>query len=218
MTLSPRDHLRAALVLVHLVLILLLALPAPAVRPKDLEDPKVQRWFEARAAQLQGWGVATDAPTLTGHAVAWGGAWLSARGQAMPMARTYASWSGTGQSWGMFGSVPTTSAVFFVEVHRDAGWSRIYESRAHDMAWNRRWFDHERVRTFENQFTRKRNRKAYDRLATWLGPRVLRDHADLQGARMGMERVHIPEARVLARTRVLPRAETFWVTDLAVSP
>ncbi|MFM2163226.1 MAG: hypothetical protein RLZZ383_2738, partial [Pseudomonadota bacterium] len=107
----------------HLALISLLGLPEAAVRPSDLDKPEVQQWFDRNYAAVSSWLPVSRATFVAGVA-GWGQAWMAAREVMLAPSRAYAQAAGTSQHWAMFGSVPQSSATFFVEVKRGGRWER----------------------------------------------------------------------------------------------
>lgn len=203
---------RAAFALAHIVAISLLGLPEPKVSPTDLKEPEIQAWFDNAHARLNALGVSVSREAVEAWGVDAGRRWLDVKETALAPARQYAMLVGAHQSWRMFGDVPQKSAILFIEAQVDDTWRVIHRTRYTEVAWRPGWFNQERMRALVNQFTRKRNRSDYDRLARYIGPRVAADFPDATKLRMGMQEVRftVPTPGESA----VGFFGRFWVRDL----
>jgi hypothetical protein len=201
----------------HLALISLLGLPEAAVRPSDLDKPEVQQWFDRNYAAVSSWLPVSRATFVAGVA-GWGQAWMAAREVMLAPSRAYAQAAGTSQHWAMFGSVPQSSATFFVEVKRGGRWERVHQGRFGPARWRPTWFDQERVRSQFNLFVRKKGREDWDRMLVGLAHMAWADFPEATAIRCGMQPLAFPPPEVLARTGALVEGEPFWVTALPRPP
>ena len=90
----------------------------------EIDDPKVQAWFDRTTVKLQEWGLPVTRETVEHTSTGIGRAWLGVRTAVVMPAGRYAAWTGARQSWRMFGTVPSKSAYLRLEVKRDGAWER----------------------------------------------------------------------------------------------
>jgi hypothetical protein len=215
-----RDQARAVLGVLHVLFVLVLALPRAMVTPADLSKKEVQEWFEARTDQAHAIGLPISKEQLIDQAVWWGSGYEAVRSAIARPAGLYAQVTGARQSWRMFGDVPQSSAFLFIEGSFDGEWRPIYEARSDTADWRRPFFDQERPRTFINQFTRKKGRKGWDRFTRWLARELPKDFPEAEGFRVGMQEVRFPATEDLPEQRAHKLGKRFWLTELGgeVSP
>lgn len=205
---------RAAFVAFHLAAISLMGLPEPEVEPGDLNNPEVQDWFKKATRRLNDWGLGVTEDQVRETAITWGRGWLTFNDVALAPANAYGRTVGASQSWRMFGEVPTQSAVLVIEAKVGASWSVIHMSRYSDLTWRKSFWDQERMRAFQNQFTRKKARSAWDRMVKWLAVELREDFPEHEKLRVSMQTVKNPAPEELARTGDLVWGEKFWVTEI----
>lgn len=206
--------LRAAFVAVHVTFVTLLSMPEPEVEDRDLQRPEVQKWFDEATERVHSWGLDVTREQVEAWSVTWGQRYLAVRSVVLYPAWSYANLTGAQQSWRMFGDVPANTAVFFIEARYGKEWRVIHQSRFGPAVWRESWFDQERVRAMFNQFTRKKSRAAWDRIAVWLAGELPADFPDAESFRMGMRSVEIPDPATLAETGDLKWGSRFWVTGI----
>ena len=71
------------------------------------------------------------------------------------------------------------------------------------------------MRALFNQFTYKRNKAAWQRVAAWMGPQVFADFPEADAARIFLVPVAFPPPDRLAVTGDVTWGERFWVTRLS---
>lgn len=209
-------RLRPVLVALHVVAVVLLALPTPQVSDKELAKPSVQAWFRRTAASLRDLGVPVTSEGLQGAVVGPGRVYTSALEALRKPAVRYADVVGAHQSWRMFAGVPGKSARLVIEVEEGGQWRTIHVSRSAAHPWRRSWFDHLRTRTLVHPFTSEEQRGRYRRLHKHLLPIIAQDFPDAARARFSMERVLVPAPDALRRAGGLIPDERYWVVELEV--
>lgn len=210
--------IRAGLVALHLGGLTLLGLPQPALRDDDLDQPYVREFFDGVTEDLHAVGLPVSGEQVFDRGVAWGRAYLEVFDAVTWPSRTYALWTGAGQSWRMFASVPAESAVLCIEGRVDGEWQPVHWMRFREPRWRPQFWDQERIRAMCNQFTHKKNRSAWNRLGKVIHPWLQADFPEATGFRMAMRKVEIPLPDVLNDTGDLVWGEGFWVTELGRKP
>jgi len=207
---------RGVLVALHLLAVSMLGLPEPQVDPDDLKSPAVQLWFDRTTRQLTSLGLDVSREQVVEQSVYWGRVWLDVERTALAPARAYASVTGTWQSWRMFGEVPQESAVLFIEAKVKNRWVKIHSVRFGDATWRPLFWDQERTRSFVNQFTHKKARSGYDRLAKYLAAPLAEDFPEATMFRMGLQVIKFPDPAELRETGDVVWGDRYWVTQIPI--
>jgi hypothetical protein len=207
-----RDTLWAIFASVHVLFVLVLSMPRAMVEPHDLAKEEVQSWFDDRTAQLHDLGFEVSKDDLVAQAVWWGGGYEWVRWSIAYPGNRYARSTGARQSWRMFGDVPQSSAFLFIEALHGDDWTPIHIARDDEANWRRGFFDQERPRTFINQFTRRKNRKAWNRFVVWAGAELQADFPEVKRFRVGMQEVHFPATEDLPEHPEHRLGDRYWVT------
>lgn len=204
---------------VHITLVLMLALPVPAITPDELDKEGVQAWFDRTHAKLLSLGIQVDRQAMVDSAAVWGGRYSVARDIALVPGNAYASWTGAKQSWRMFSNISHGSARFMVERLDDQNeWHPVYVGMDFDHDWQLDFFQQERVRTLVNNYTHKKSYSSYKRLGRFLLVRLKQDFPDSVGFRTVMQEVHFPPPETLAKTGTLEFRKRYWGKRLEPKP
>lgn len=143
--LTARDHIRGALILVHLIGIIGMALPSPKGLGSDpLSSPTV-------AAALAPWerGAAYFgvSPQLSHRGLVGGGvALVRARAALAWVFRPYAEYVGVAQHWSMFSASPDHATTFEFWLDEGEDWRLIYRPMAPSARWRAGLWEVGRVR------------------------------------------------------------------------
>lgn len=212
--LSPSlwDHTRAILVTAHLLAITLLALPAPGrVTEKQLRDPALKEVFADWRGVLASFGVALSQEESEQLAMTAANAFMDTRAELLRPMQPYFKWTGTRQSWQMFGYLNRTPARLRIELQTPGeGWRDLYVARSSEADWRRGQFDGERWRGMINAHSWKRNRHGFRRLADWISCRAAEDFPEATAIRMSMVQVRLPEAHKLRELGAVPEIGSYW--------
>lgn len=206
-------QLRAILILVHLVLVTLMAAPAPvsgmrkALFKSDQGQEQLAGWAEV--ARAVGWrGSDQDFEALIWET---GRGWLAVRAGVLGSFAPWFQHSGTRQGWRMFSVVGRRPTTLEIEVQRGEGWERVFVT-GDELAeqWRDRQLDQERVRAFLSDYAQLTNRKGYDRFVRgWVAPALFADDPAITSVRVQLRRrVALPAAR--ARTGERGRERLHW--------
>ncbi len=174
-------HLRALLILVHLLSIVLLSLPAsPRLSDRSYWDmPRQQREMEAWSNRL-----GLDQEEF--ESFVWHNTqrYVAARKWLSRPFLRFADYAGTRQGWSMFSNPRLTTGRFEVEVEVEGQWHLIFRPRDSEADWNRSQFDHNRVRKLLGRLAVKPQQPAYNELATWIAKSVAADYPQATRAKV----------------------------------
>jgi hypothetical protein len=207
-------HLRALLVLLHVLAVSVMAFPAPvgAMSKKDWASPELQQTFQGYAGALRAVGLPVTDEGLQAWLWEAGNDLLAVRKAALAPFRPYLELTGSEQGWRMFGTVNRRPAWLVVEVGDGQDqWRRVYEMRSDEHTWLREQMDQERVRGLVNGYSWLNRKKSYDQLSVWLARRASVDFPDASHMRIAMERRRLPAPQEL-RTQGMPAPTRHWET------
>lgn len=180
-------HIRAALVLLHVVALIVMAFPAPGglVSRSAWNTPNARDDFNA-------WGEAlgVDGGELKARLWKISRVYVYARAAVHRPLRPYQQLAGTYQGWSMFTSPQRHPTTLGVEVEQETGWQAIYASRSDELTWRRPQFDHNRVRKLTGRFARDGNHESFDHFARWIAKQVAADFPTASRARVSLYRQH----------------------------
>lgn len=216
---GPRDHLRAAAVVVYVLMVVLYALPAPGLvlNKRKFRHPVARDWF----ARVAGWSTAAGRPMTPAEVsdVAWS-IGTDARHLRRRAVRPFApivERFGLQQGWHMFASAPARVGVMEVAVEQDGAWRTVYAPLRADARWSAGLLEHSRVRSYTSEFGLRRHKERLPRFTRALALRAAADHPGATALRVQMVPVQLPPAELLAADPTLPRGEPFFVTEHALS-
>ena len=194
---SPTEHeptrasaiwrqVRAVLVALHCVAVISMAFPAPggALRRSAWQDPTVQGEFEAWTTRFNALGADITKDEL--EDVLWEitKTWLSARRTALAPFQPYYKYAGTVQSWRMFVAPHRYPTRLEVAVEEGGEWRTIYAARSNEHTWNRRFFDHDRMRAAVFRYGWKSFRTTYYQFVEHLADEAARDFPEATAIRV----------------------------------
>lgn len=179
-------HVRAILVLLHVVALLLMALPAPGsgMTKSAWEDPTVQDEFAAWTARFNAMGFDITQDQLEERLWNLGTGVTKARTKVLDPFMPYYLYAGTWQSWRMFVAPHRYPAILHIDIQDDAGWEPIYRSRSSEYDWRRYQFDHDRMRSVTFRLSWSAYSGTYKRFVEWVCREVAKDHPDAQRVRV----------------------------------
>lgn len=206
-------HLRAVLVLLHVLAVFVMAFPAPvgAMNKKYWRTADTQALFESYAGALQSVGLDLSSQALEAWLWDAGTAYLAVRNDVVEPFRPYLSATGSLQSWRMFGTVNRRPAWLVVEVGSDDAWRPVYMMRSDEHSWMREQLDQERMRALVNSYSWLSHKSSYDQFSVWLARRAAVDFPDASHMQIRMERRRIPDPQTL-RTAGWPEPKKHWET------
>lgn len=166
------DHVRAALIAVHLFAVTVLALPSAGsgLNRAAWKNPTVEGELAAWTQRLNGLGVPITQAELTELAWDVASGWSSVQGAATAPFQPYYRHAGTHQSWRMFVAPHRHPALLHVDLDRGEGWEPLYVARSNAHTWRRRQLDQDRFRSaiFRYGWKHVQRRGSYDGFVNWL--------------------------------------------------
>jgi hypothetical protein len=201
-------HIRAALVLLHIVAVVLLSLPHPSL----ILDRS--RWRSGRGRmELANWTrtfnrLGFDVTEAELERKAWAAgeryrAWFSR--YVHPFER-YATYLHTRQGWSMFTHPKKRIGKVWIEIELKPGvfWP-VFVSKSPVFVWNQGALTHNRMRKLFNRVTSHRYKGGFDEFALWVAPKLARAYPASRRARVSIENyVTPPPERV--RAGEIPRS------------
>lgn len=196
-----RAALRALLVTMHVLVVVLSAVPSPegGMDRRSWEEPTVR-------AELKVWAQRLGQPEEVFKERLWGLAKGYSAGLDVVLApvRRYERLTGTAQSWKMFVAPHRFPARLRIEARgaADADWERVYEARSEEATWMRRALDHERLRASVFRWSWPRYRTVYRHGCEALARKIFSERPDLSEVRCSLGRSRSPSAEELAQNEV----------------
>lgn len=187
---TPRQHLIAALAALHLLAVVLMAMPAPGggMNRSTWKDPTVQGEFAAWSERLRALGLDLGQQELEDQAWRFAQAWMGARARVLAPFKPYYRYAGTVQSWRMFVAPHRFPTRLEIAVQEGGAWRVVYRERDPDAAWRGRWLDHDRFRSVIFRFGWKPYRTIYRQFGAWIAGHAARDFPEADRARVYLVR------------------------------
>ncbi len=189
--LRPRDHVRAALIAVTLIVYGVAASPLPkSVKRSHFEQPIAVEELDRWVGILGGAGVTVTRAELADRAYVVGRALADVRSALLGPFKGWFRVSGTGQGWGLFTYPDSYPHQLVIEVRPSEGeWRPVYAALDPDAPWRRDQLAYRRVRGVYDGNTRKPG-ASYDNFVQRIGRLALTDFPDAAEARVGFISTH----------------------------
>lgn len=144
------EHIRGVLILLHIIAVILMALPAPqgAMRKNSWKEPTVQGEIQAWSERLNRMGYQNTPEELETRLWEVATDFTETRKKVLAPIQPYAKYLGTQQSWRMFVAphrYPTRLHIEIKESGEDWQTISIYQDPDHD--WKADLFEHDRFRS-----------------------------------------------------------------------
>jgi len=187
-------QIRAALLLLHIVAVVLMALPAPVGSERDdtYEMPAVREQLQQLRDLLGRVGVETTEDELADLSKNSARAVLDVRKTALRPFKPYYDLAGTRQGYRMFSGVSLSGDRLQVEIDRGGEWELIYLARDPDHTWRWWTFNHELTRSLLYRYVEKRYRKRFKSLSRWVAAEAAADFEGVERVRVSFLRQRIP--------------------------
>ncbi|MEM7158202.1 MAG: hypothetical protein AAF799_35500 [Myxococcota bacterium] len=182
-------HVRALLVALHIVAVLLLAIPdagGVALERASWKNPTVQAELSAWAERLSTLGYHTDTATLEGDVYAVAKSWTGTLKALRVPVRPYSDYLGVRQTWRMFVAPHRHPATLHVDIEEDGQWRPIHVARSDEYDWRRGQLDHPRMRSMLFRYGWKRYDRYYRGLTRWLATQAAGDFPQATRVRIRM--------------------------------
>ncbi len=191
--------MRAALVLLHVVAVVALAIPSlrAGMDRSSWADPTVQDEF-------RDWGQRLGMEPKELEERAWQFArWWSGMHEAITAPfEPYRTYVGVRQPWVMFVAPHRYPARLEIELFEDGDWRTIYRERSNEHEWRRRLFDHDRMRAAFFRFGWDRYAFDYRQFADWVAREAKRDFPRATRVRVRMYRFRTPSPEEVKADRI----------------
>jgi len=193
-TLSWGAHLRGLLVGLHVLAVVLVALPAPegGMNRASWADPTVQAEFQAWADRLGALGLDLGPEEIEQQAWTLAQAWTKGRNVVLKPIRPYTRYLGTNQPWRMFVAPHTHPSRLHIELREAEGWRTIYIARDPTLDWRADQLGHDRARSALFRYAWPGYSRSWKQLSRWLAERAAEDFPQATHLRLRFARQQSP--------------------------
>ncbi len=187
-------HVRAVLLLLHIVAVVLMALPAPIGSDRDdtYEMASVREQLQQLSEALGAVGIEASEDEIAELSKTSARRILAARKAALRPFRPYYSLAGTRQGYRMFSGVSLYGDRLQVEIDRGDDWELIYLARDPDHRWRWWTFNHELTRSLLYRYVEKRYRRRFEAMTRWIAREAATDFPDVERVRVSFLRQRTP--------------------------
>lgn len=165
-------HIRALLIGLHLFVIVLLSLPSS----HRLGDRA--HWNKpAQQADLARWAgtLGVEPKRLDAFVWKWTQRYVALRKSVSRPFLKLVDYTGTRQGWTMFSGPRRRTGRYDVEVEVDGEYQSVFRTQDGAATWNRRQFEHNRLRKLMAKLTSHPQLPAYSEFTRWVAGRVAED-------------------------------------------
>ena len=212
-------HLRATLILLHLVAITLMALPAPvgADKTSHYQGPEAEAQLAQIVNALDRVGIEATGDDVVDLSLAVARPVMAARRAVLNPFRPYYTLAGTRQGYWMFSGTSLYQNRLHVEVRDRGEWRTLYLAGAPNARWRGATFNHELTRSLLFRYTERRYRKRWNAVADWIAEEAAMDHPTVDRVRVSLQHGPIQTAAE-ARSGVVPETRRRRKRTLVVEP
>ncbi|MFZ5478072.1 MAG: hypothetical protein ACOZNI_14955 [Myxococcota bacterium] len=212
---SLRDHVRAALIALHLVAIVGMAIPSPR---GFSSGAAIEQGGTARAMAAWEEGLATvgvPAELTRGALIAGGRLLERAEGRFERAFAPYVRFAGVKQSWRMFSGSPPRAARFEVWIREGGAWRVVYRALDPDARWRAGLWEDGRVRGMVHTLAGERFAAWWEAFAHSVARRAAVDFPAADAARIQRVRLRLPAPEALGTAGRLTEGEATDVAEVA---
>jgi len=219
---APRGawpHIRAALVLAHVLAIGLCALPAPegGMQRASWQDPTVQDELAAWDARLVHLGLHLDPAELEDRLWVLARGYTHVRNRVLAPLQPYYRILGTNQSWRMFVAPHRYPARLHISVEEGGSWREVYVARDPQLDWLGPQLDHDRFRSALFRYAWPSYGKAWSELCEWISRQAARDFPQARRVRLRFWKARTPSPQK-ARQGIEPPGRWVRARTLDLEP
>lgn len=210
-------HIRALLILCHVVAVVAMAIPSPAggMNRKAWADPTVQGEFSAWADRFTALGYPTTTAALEERLWQIATAYMARRNSLLEPLSPYYRYCGTDQSWRMFVAPHRNPARLHVEVRIDGAWQVIYVARSREHDWMADDLNNERFRAALFRYAWSHYKGTYHQFGDWLARHAATDFPEADRLVTWWERFRtLPPEQIRAGKRQEGKREMAHEVDL----
>jgi hypothetical protein len=203
-------HVRAALLALHVVAVVLSALPSPAggLNRKNWKDPTVQGELRAWAERF-GMEQAAFEERIFGFAVAY----QEGLDTLLAPVSAYEEWTHQAQSWKMFVAPHRFPARMQLQVEEAGTWRTVFEERSGEHTWNATILGLERLRASIFRWSGPGFQKPWSQACDSFAARLFADFPDATAVRCRFHKVRSPSPE---EARAGEPIEGAWVYPVLV--
>ncbi len=215
--LRPWDHLRAALIVVHVLAVVGMSLPSPEGLTEDqltrgAGGAQVKRWAKA-LGHVGMSGEATMALILDGgRALEW------AEDRAERIFAPYARYAGVKQSWRMFSSSGARGSRIEMWLREGGTWRPLYVTLDPEARWRADLWEDGRVRGAIKTLAAERFERWWTALARSAARRAAADFPDAEAFRLQRVPLRFPTPEQLAAGARVEEREPVGRVDVELTP
>lgn len=181
-------RVRAALVGLHVLGVVLMATPSPAVglRRSLWKEPTVQAEFKAWNERFRAVGFELGQEEMEDLLWDFATSWEKGRSILVAPFVPYGRYLGPSQSWRMFVAPHRYPTRLHVEIEEGGDWRTVYVERSREHTWLGRAFDHDRMRSAIFRFGWPQYRRSWEQFAAWVADRAATDFPEATRVRVSM--------------------------------
>lgn len=194
--LNTWPHLRAVLIVVHVVGVFVYAMPSVKTigKKKVWESERSQKSFARWTQRLNGIGFNLEEKSLQSGLWSVAQGYLKTRKRAMKPYRKYIKTFGLHQGWRMFANPKTHPSILIIEIEEEGVFRKIFVTRSETYNWNKKKFDHHGFRKFCGRIPVKPRSKRYNALVKWLTKNLPKDFPEATRFRISIQHWRSPRA------------------------
>lgn len=187
-------HLRAALVLAHITVVLFFALPntGAMMNRRAWQTRAVQLEMKTWAERLTALGLPHTQRQLEDRLYGGLKEWNVVRSELYAPLAPYHRYLGIRQPWTMFAAPHRFPARLEIDIFEATGWRPIYVARSDEFDWQATLLDHDRMRAAVFRYQWVHYEGSYRELARWLAGRAARDFPEALQIRVRLYRTTSP--------------------------
>lgn len=191
--------IRAVLIGYHVIAVLVLGFPAPAgvMNKSAWKEPSVQNEMRIWTQRANSVGFSWTQEEFEQLLWDFSKSFLKIRKVVLKPFVPYAEYLGTRQDWRMFSAPHRYPSRIEMHVRIDGDWKPIFISRSDEADWNRRLFDHHRIRRLNFLHAWRKYRRRYKTFTRYVARKAAVDfpEADKLRIRFYKFRTPTPEER-----------------------
>jgi len=179
-------HIRALLISVHVLAVILGALPAPSggMKRGAWRDPTVQDEFAAWRGRLAAVGVEVDAQAFEDQLWAFATRFMAVRGVVLKPFGPYYRHFGTLQTWRMFVAPHRYPARLHIDIFENGRWVNVYEEQHPGPDWKQHLLEQDRFRSALFRYSWASYERSYRQLAAWIAKAAAVDYPEATAVRL----------------------------------
>jgi hypothetical protein len=179
-------HLRALLISLHVLAVILGALPAPSggMKRGAWRDPTVQDEFAAWRGRLAAVGLEVDAQTFEDELWAFATRFMAARAVVLKPFGPYYRHFGTLQTWRMFVAPHRYPARLHIDIYENGHWVNVYEEQNPGPDWKQGLLEQDRFRSALFRYSWASYERSYRQFAAWIAKAAAVDYPEASAVRL----------------------------------